>query len=729
MTKWTQTVSSDGMAIELNGQMVLGGIKGAVVPPGGPGQTLQPGKMTVAGVPFGRDLFVSTVPAEKDDDVLILRATYCGGPVDGQGGVQLRIGDWPEFDKAQVSYRHSRYWTRPAWLNAPGEMPDKTQFLLVRRSARKGKYLLILPLTYGGMRAELRTEEGQATLVSLSGDSRFTPCGFLMAAIAVGDDPYELVNRVFAAAMNELGSGRLRKDKSVPEFVHDFGWCSWNAFYDKVTEEKVIAALDTFAAGKMPVGFYILDDGWQLGGSYTASKPDGATHMPWGLKSFKANTDKFPSGLAGLIRRIKSATTLRHFGVWHTLQGIWGGLHPDGELFSQYETYTDVWGHIIFKPSESYRFFQDYHAYVRSCGADFVKVDNQSTLEGNVEERYPVGEAARTVHQAMDGSVAVHFSGQVINCMCMSSDIMLQLPYSNVARNSDDFYPWRPNNPGDHVSQNAYNNLWTGQLAIPDWDMFESHHPYGRFHAMARAISGSPIYCTDYPGKQDFQLLRRLVLSDGRALRCEEPAQVTRDCLFVDPVNDAVLMKLFNTLPTGHGLLGVFNCRITPGMPEEKKGQEKKEYTVFTPEQRAALAASVKYSPADVEGLADGSYAVFSHRTGELSVMTRRQKAAMTLVKYDCDLLVLAPIEQNLAVLGLVDKFNSPAAIETWGVEGKTLLAQFVDGGLAGFYAARKPRQVQINDKPARKFDYDKATGLLTVKLPLGKPAVVTVTM
>jgi allantoicase len=43
---------------------------------------------------------------------------------------------------------------------------------------------------------------------------------------------------------------------------------------------------------------------------------------------------------------------------------------------------------------------------------------------------------------------------------------------------------------------------------------------------------------SDKPGKQDFKILRKLVLPDGSVLRARYAGRPTRDCLFEDPVMD-----------------------------------------------------------------------------------------------------------------------------------------------------------------------------------------------
>src|SRR3712207_9520825 len=76
--------------------------------------------------------------------------------------------------------------------------------------------------------------------------------------------------------------------------------------------------------------------------------------------------------------------------------------------------------------------------------------------------------------------------------------------------------------------------------------MFQSHDAAAEFHAVARAVSGGPVYFTDEPGKERPELLRRLAFSDGRLLMPDEPAQVTRDLLLNDPSLEAVPLKVFS---------------------------------------------------------------------------------------------------------------------------------------------------------------------------------------
>ncbi len=81
----------------------------------------------------------------------------------------------------------------------------------------------------------------------------------------------------------------------------------------------------------------------------------------------------------------------------------------------------------------------------------------------------------------------------------------------------------------------------------------------GAFHAAGRAVSGGPVYVSDTPEAHDFELLRKLVLSDGSVLRADHPGRPTRDCLFADVTRDPVLLKVFNS-NRDCAVIGVFNC-------------------------------------------------------------------------------------------------------------------------------------------------------------------------
>jgi hypothetical protein len=95
-----------------------------------------------------------------------------------------------------------------------------------------------------------------------------------------------------------------------------------------------------------------------------------------------------------------------------------------------------------------------------------------------------------------------------------------QLPTNKprmLVRNSDDFFPDVEASHPWHIFCNAHNSLLTQHLnVLPDWDMFQTAHPWAGFHAAARCLSGGPIYITDPPGEHNIDLIRQMTAKTPR---------------------------------------------------------------------------------------------------------------------------------------------------------------------------------------------------------------------
>ncbi len=111
----------------------------------------------------------------------------------------------------------------------------------------------------------------------------------------------------------------------------------------------------------------------------------------------------------------------------------------------------------------------------------------------------------------------------MINCMGMAPESYWHRPVSAVTRTSDDFLPHDPASLAEHLLQNAYCSPLMGELYRCDWDMFWTSHPHARTHALMRALSAGPVYCSDAAGRTDPAVLGPLLLSDGRVPRPDTP--------------------------------------------------------------------------------------------------------------------------------------------------------------------------------------------------------------
>lgn len=80
-------------------------------------------------------------------------------------------------------------------------------------------------------------------------------------AYAEADSLQEAVHACMAWAAEYHGI-RLKEERNMPEMLKYLGWCSWDAFYTEISEEKVRAKGREFAEKNVPVRWMLMDDGW-----------------------------------------------------------------------------------------------------------------------------------------------------------------------------------------------------------------------------------------------------------------------------------------------------------------------------------------------------------------------------------------------------------------------------------------------------------------------------------
>jgi len=625
-------------------------------------------------------------------------------------------------------FREEPFWMRPCVETRVERVPVDTQLLFVE--LEQGGYAVVVPLVKGLFRASLQGRvakpaagagasvgDGELTAVLQTGDPQTLGGDALVAYVAVGEDPFELAEASVREVGKALGTFDLRGELKAPAFADRFGWCTWDAFYQEVSHEKVREGLQSFRDGGVEPRFLILDDGWQS----VAATGTGETR----LTGFDAN-DKFPEGLRGTVTLAKDQFSVDTFFVWHAVYGYWGGL--SNEVFARYGAQTslrwfspetlkhwpaanwDWWGAAVGRPDPDAlgQFYDAYHAALASEGVDGVKVDNQACIEGLVQGVGSRVEVAEKTRRALEASVEKHFGGELIACMSCSNDLLLQTRSLPVFRSSVDFWPNKPESHGAHAYANAWVSVWFGRIGMPDWDMFQSGHAAGRFHAALRAVSGGPVYVSDRPGAHDFALLKQLVLSDGTVLRASQPGQPTRDCLFVDPQTEAVLLKIWNvnrrpgvesdaSQGSTSGVVGVFHARYRAGEPDPIEG-------------------SVGVS--DVPGLEGDEFALYLHEERRLVLGGRDARVMLTLATLEAELVTIVPVQRGVAALGLVNQLNGAAAITEAAWRGPIYRVALRDGGTFGAFSARKPKRIRVDGRDATDVDYDGS--LLRIRLAAG---------
>ena len=617
------------------------------------------------------------------------------------------LGPIPHLRRFVALYRHEPFWMRPRYGNTESEIPADVQWLLAELD--DNSFVLYAPLIDGPFRASLHGSESGMVLHIDSGDPAVVASDFDAVYVTEGIDPHAMAIKGAQDVALHLKIP-LRDQKSVPAFANDFGWCTWDAFYRDVTPGGVLDGLRSLREGGVTPGFIILDDGW-------LSTRTGKEKKEEILTSFGAN-DAFDGDLSQVIAAAKGEFGVRTFLVWHAVNGYWGGA--DQKSFASYQVRPVVrrfapgilaghssqqwWADGTFQgpvpegigvtwvvpPSSIASFYNDFHRSLRSQGVDGLKVDNQAALEGLGEGSGGRVELMQRYREALEGSAHAHFSGNLINCMSCSTDMLYSARASNIVRSSDDFYPNNPETHGRHVVTNALFGMWFGQFVLADWDMFHSSHPAGSFHAAARALSGGPIYVSDKPGHHDFELIRRLLLNGSQVSRTLAPAVPTADSLLSNVLAGESCFKVFAP-NASNWIVGAFHCHF---------GKEGKIVTGTI-------------SSEDIPALKGES--VIAYVDGRIE----RGPVSVELEPLEHRLITLARVEKGFAAIGLTRLLNPGSGMGSVWQDGRSIFLTVYAGGEFLAYSESQPARVEIQTPDGwieLPLDWD--SGALKVQIP-----------
>ncbi|MBV8859131.1 MAG: hypothetical protein JOZ02_19520 [Acidobacteria bacterium] len=626
---------------------------------------------------------------------------YEGPALAPREGVQL-VSSLDRFARGMATKRFKIYWTAPVFFSDYRFLGPANQLMLWRQTEGP-EYHLLVPLAGGGMLGEVGVSEiewrPEFRVAASSYEPDFAPRRVPLFAYAAGADPYKLPREAYETAFAATGQyGRLRWQKGYPEVFKRLGWCSWNAYGQGVTADKILASVRSMREKQIPLGFVLVDDGW-------LSVKDQK------LTAFDADPSKFPGGMAALARRLREEYNVPHVGVWHTFQGYWNGVEPDSEAARGHGLFKGLEGKLLPDPREGRgeSFYEDWYGRLKGWGYDFVKVDGQGNTVKFTDGLMPLFDAGGGAHRNLQSAAEKFFTDSaqprpglgLINCMEMTLENVYNWRTSNVARSSDDYQPELKHNPKDHVFQNAYNAFWLANFAYPDWDMFESHDPAAEYHAAARAVSGGPVYFTDEAGQERPEILKRLALADGRLLMPDEPAQVTRDLLLSDPSIEPVPLKVF--------------------APVTRPGLRACVVAAFNVNKTVAGEAGVL----DIDDLGwsgGGAMAtVAAYRTLDRSVtLLEAHPDAGTRMPFGLnaagyELLTLATVEGDVAVFGLLDKYLSPAAVVSVTRGGGATVVRLAEAGDFGAWLARRPLRVEVDGRSLSSSSYTYIGGVLRV--------------
>ena len=593
------------------------------------------------------DLFVKLVEKQEENIHAVYIEAVSKFALDSEFGAGIEI-ELENIKGWMADYRHSEFWCKPAFGVSLAEIPGETQGLIYEKE--DGTFGVILPVVSEKYKCVLTgstTEEGKEVVLAklFSWFEGMSDCKGLAFLWAEGDNPYEMLEKCAKLGLKLLGTGyRTRKERRYPEMFEYLGWCSWDAFEIRVDEESLLAKCQEFQDKNIPVKWAIIDDMWGevrdfYGQEYANRKEMIRLMHSSKLYSFQADPIRFPNGLKHCIERINEFGI--KVGMWHPTTGYWRGIDPDGDIFRDYKDClikTEM-GSYVHSPekNKAYQFYSAFHDYLRKCGTEFIKIDNQSMSRRFYKKLAPVGQVARQFHDAMEASVGQHFDNQMINCMGMANEDMWNRSVSPISRCSDDFLPENKGWFTKHILQCAYNCLVQGQFFYCDWDMWWTDDGQAEKNSILRAISGGPIYVSDTLDRSRAEVLKPLILEDGRILRCNNPAVPTKDCLTNRPTTSGRIFKLQNTC-NGCGVLAVFNLDAEENV------------------------VSGTISPKDIVGLSGDEFAVYEHFSKELRIVKAEESFELQLNNADeYKLYLIVPLKDGFGMIGRTDKFISPA--------------------------------------------------------------------
>ncbi|KRE48425.1 Sip1-related alpha-galactosidase [Paenibacillus sp. Soil724D2] len=555
-------------------------------------------------------------------------------------------------------YRFNDWWTRPHTVGL-SSLPGRTQQLLIKREA---SYIQLLPLCDSDCKTELRgTGDGGVQVILSPNTGGFAQIHSAALVLGIHQDPFELVERTTEAARKELQYRPALCEKQYPEKLEYLGWCSWDAFYQNVTEDGIVQKCYEFKKYRLPVRWVMIDDGWL---DIKDKK----------LVSFQADQTKFPNGLSSVVKKLKDLD-IDSVGVWHTIAGYWGGIHPESKLAEKYREYLMALNSGTLIPAcnmNGFGFWNEFHKFLEDQGISMIKVDGQSALANFSKYHMSIGQAARGGHLALEASAGIHFHNQMINCMGMATENMWNRPATSISRNSDDFVPQNPDNFAEHALQNVYNSYYHGQLYWGDWDMFWTVHQDAERHALLRAVSGGPVYFSDPPHATNPQVLWPLIDDKGRILRCDMPGMPTLDCLTVNPAQENAALKIWNRCGES-GVIAAFHISSD----------------------KSPIHSSI--SPSDVNGIVGESFAVYEYFSKNCFIVSKTEKINFIIEEQHLKLYVIVPLEHGVAPIGLTNKYISPKTIKGVHRDSSRISFFLEEGGEFSFVSARKPLFAEVD--------------------------------
>lgn len=460
---------------------------------------------------------------------------------------------------------------------------------------------------------------------------------------------YHVFNDAYYSLMTDktVSSLQKREDKKYFEGFDYLGWCTWEHYHFNIDETKILNDIDAIEASGIPVRYILIDDG------HIANEKRRLT-------SLTPDKQRFPNGWTRIMNR-KQDDKIKWMGLWYSLSGYWMGISADNDFPKEIQQTLYPCNDCLLPgiSTDNIETFYEYYIHtMKKNGFDFLKIDNQSfTLPLYMGNSQAVRQAKdcnlaleRQIHNAQMG---------LMNCMAQNVINTDHTLHSAVTRVSIDYKKYDENMAKSHLFQSYTNTLLLGQTVWPDHDMFHSSDTVcGSLMARSKAISGGPVYLSDSPDEFISENILPLVDEHGKIFRPSAPAIPTPESILTNPLQSGESYRVF--APTGDEAVSIICYNLNTSLAY----QEIKTY--LKPDDYSLRENTTNSSTSIPDRIL-----AFNWKEQTAGILTASKE--MKLKGFNDCLFHLCPIRQGWAVIGIQEKYLSPATVQILARTNDTL--------------------------------------------------------
>ncbi|WP_406684719.1 hypothetical protein N1F78_03040 [Seonamhaeicola sp. MEBiC1930] len=533
-------------------------------------------------------------------------------------------------------------------------------FMMLQKE--NGEYLALLPLVSNrtGNTFSIRDEKIYLTVATYGTDTEHVALPLL--SYAESESPYEAARLVWEQAMkikNVKENINWRSEKTYPEAYKYLGWCSWEHYKHKINEDVILNALQGLKESAIPFRWMLIDDGY-------------LDHKKGQLVSFGVDKKKFPNGWKPITSQ--KDDKIKWMGIWRNFNGYFGAVSPEYNM-------PDLKEHLVLRnPSgkkplyvpkiseqASNAFFHEMTFDTKDNGFDIIKVDFQSD---NFRNNTGASNAILGVHY---NNIALEENCKnknlmLLNCIAQQNFNVFNQRHSSIIRGSVDYKTTRDRLDITLV-QNFTNALWLGHTHWLDQDMFYANfEETAQLMAIARAMSGGPIYLSDVPEHITDEVLKPLTYNDGLILGTLAPAVPLPESLMQDPYSDGKSFRVIAPLKNKTAAIMAVN------LSQNDEGQ-----TTQVSLKDYAFAGGMIQPYNGLWELPKEGVLLYDYHLGTAQVLYKDYQFQLESRKEK--LLLLNPIQSGWSVIGRPDKYLAASTFELIRVDEKSLEIEMVENG------------------------------------------------